>query len=124
MRFASVVELRKKRLVAAWGGKHPGWIDEAIPEGLVALFLLWDVEDFYNSIDILKLVDRALALDFPPAQLASELLVQVGLRVLKCPGLGYGPVAHPQVSLVAGLRSAVDMSRCILHEILEKVSSR
>ena len=34
MRFASVVELRKNRLVAAWGGKHPGWIDEAIPEDL------------------------------------------------------------------------------------------
>ena len=34
MRYASVVELRRNRLVAAWGGKRPGWIDEAIPEDL------------------------------------------------------------------------------------------
>ena len=34
MRYASVVELRRNRLVAAWGGKRPGWIDEAIPEEL------------------------------------------------------------------------------------------
>lgn len=34
MRFTSVVELRRNRLIAAWGGKRPGWIDEAIPEEL------------------------------------------------------------------------------------------
>ncbi len=34
MRFASVVELRRNRLVAAWSGKRPGWIDESIPEEL------------------------------------------------------------------------------------------
>lgn len=34
MRYASVVELRRNRLLAAWGGKRPGWIDEAIPEEL------------------------------------------------------------------------------------------
>lgn len=34
MRYAGVVELRRNRLLAAWGGKRPGWIDEAIPEEL------------------------------------------------------------------------------------------
>jgi len=34
MRYAVVIELRKNRLLAAWGGKRPGWIDEAIPEEL------------------------------------------------------------------------------------------
>lgn len=34
MRYAVVIELRRNRLLAAWSGKRPGWIDEAIPEEL------------------------------------------------------------------------------------------
>lgn len=34
MKYAVVIELRRNRLLAAWSGKRPGWIDEAIPEEL------------------------------------------------------------------------------------------
>ena len=98
--------------------------DEMVSESKLRNFVscdaLWDVEAFYDSLDVPLLVQRALALGFPAKVLALELLGSVAPRVLRDKG-SYSLPVQPERSIVAGSRAGPDMSRAYLFEVLDEV---
>ena len=50
------------------------------------LTILWDLEKFYDNIDILRLIDRACEMEYPIIALALGVQMHMGPRVLKAYG--------------------------------------
>ena len=84
-------------------------------------YLLWDIEAFYDSLDISLLIDKALQNKFPAAMACLELLGSVAPRYLKESG-GFSRDTHPERSLVADAGSGVGFRRSYLYDLLDQVT--
>ena len=99
--------------------------DETISLGgtseLAAASFLWDIEGFYDALDPVLILEEGLKVGFPPQTLAMEMLLHLTARFLKDEG-ACSEAVHAIISILAGARSAVDFSRCVLYSLMEKIT--
>ena len=77
-----------------------------------------DLEKFYDSIDVLKLIHHALACEFPLAPLTLLLQVHLSTRVIRVNKWVSEPLL-PFTSIIAGCRSSGHLARVMLYSILQ-----
>ncbi|CAE8616817.1 unnamed protein product, partial [Polarella glacialis] len=80
--------------------------------------ILWDVEKFYDSIDIPTLALAALRLDYPPVLLHMGLQVHRGVRYITAEECVSMPITVTNRSILAGCAQSVAWTRCFLHDLL------
>ena len=76
-----------------------------------------DIDGFYDSLNVTKLLNHALEHTFPAIVLAFEMLIHLGPRFIR-DDLGVSKPIVPGRSIIAGIRGAVDLSRCALYNAL------
>jgi hypothetical protein len=77
-----------------------------------------DLEKFYDSIDISKLIHHALACDFPLAPMSLLLQVHLSTRIIRVNTWVSEPLL-PFTSIIAGCRSSGHLARVLLYPILQ-----
>ena len=82
--------------------------------------ILWDVQAFYDSIDLVQVLESALALNFPPIVLVMELKSHLAPRVLQ-ENNGYSKPILPTSSIIPGIKGANDFARCTLFALMDHV---
>ena len=96
----------------------------ALGGALVSVSILWDMAGFYDTIQPAVPLLDALGRGFPPQVLLLESLLHLAPRVLRDRDKSCSLPIHPERSIVAGVRGAVDMARCYLYSILEEAHAR
>ena len=89
-------------------------------EGMVRATWLWDVEKFYDSIRLHKLVDTALSYQYPADLLLLGLRCYLGPRMITWKGVA-GFWMAPNTSVCAGCVRANDMARVTMYDILDSM---
>eukprot|EP00973_Karenia_brevis_P002203 296253-Karenia_brevis.AAC.1 len=84
--------------------------------------VLWDIQKFFDSIDLMVLADAALELGFHPGLLGLVLQLYMGIRTLRVK-LGAGDWIIPTRSITAGCGHACYMVKAFFHPILKRGSS-
>ena len=80
----------------------------------------WDVQTFYESIDIGKLLRLSAKLQYPLVELVLSTTAYVGVRTIQVQNaFSRGAAGH--AGLGAGCPFAMDHARSFLHELLERV---
>ena len=64
-------------------GKGPNPCTANIHKGLKRAKILWDMEKFYDSLDICKLIDRANYLGYPSKLIAMGMTMHMAPRVIR-----------------------------------------
>ncbi|CAK0880655.1 unnamed protein product, partial [Prorocentrum cordatum] len=85
-------------------------------EAWASLFL--DLGKFYDNINLVTLIKKADALEYPPVELYLCTLMCVAPRVVRASG-AYGAPLAPCSSIVAGCNHANNAARMMLCDILE-----
>ena len=100
---------------AIWGMLQD---EVAVYIGRNTLTTLWDEEKFYDNIDIVQLMDKAEALEYPLCILVLGLQLHVSPRGLKCykhcPGL-----VLPRNAIIAGCSQSTTFARILLFRMLK-----
>ena len=89
--------------------------------GFKVVLALWDVKQFFDSLDIRSLIERAMDADFPPAILALSLCVHRGPRILKAKGTLATPIDTTGRSIMAGCTNSTSFSRAYMKKIIASV---
>ena len=77
-----------------------------------------DLEKFYDSTDISKLIHHALACEFPLAPMSLLLQVHLSTRVIRVNKWVSEPLL-PFTSIIAGCRSSGHLARVLVYPILQ-----
>ena len=96
-------------------------VDNALLKEHQHASLLWDVASFYDSLSWDLILDNALSLDFPATYLALEMQIHMACRVLRDGGC-FSQAICPELSMIPGSSGAVDLGRCALYYICEKIT--
>jgi len=100
------------------------FLDESAHElGRTTASSLWDVKEFFDHIDMLKVLEAARLYHFPPTELVLLFLEHLAPRLLRIKG-AYAPAIHPHRSAIAGCRGSQQFARIILKRVLYHVHSR
>ena len=95
-------------------------LDEmACLRGVTTATLLWDLEKFYDSISLLKLAEKGVALGYAPLALLLTIQTYAAPRYLKA-GQAWDCGQQVTTSIAAGCGRAIRMTRILLYDILEK----
>jgi hypothetical protein len=78
-----------------------------------------DLENFYDSIDVEKLIHHALDSEFPPQALAVLMQVHLSTRLLRVNKWVSEPVP-PCTSIIAGCKASGQLARVLLYPILAR----
>ena len=81
---------------------------------------LWDVKEFLDSLDMLKILQAAKEYGFPPVELVLLFLEHLAPRLLRIRG-AYAEPIQPHRSAVAGCRGAQQFARILLKRVLYHV---
>ena len=84
---------------------------------------LWDVKEFFDSLDLLKIIRAAEEYDFPPTEMVLLFIEHMAPRLLRVRGAYALPIS-PHRSAVAGCRGAQQFARILLKKVLYHVHSR
>lgn len=100
---------------------HNLMLDEmALSEGTVRAAVYWDLEKFYDSIALRKMILAAMANEYPLTQLLMATRCYLGPRmVLWCDIVDEWIM--PSASICAGCVQANHMARVIVYELLDRV---
>ena len=100
------------------------FLDEtATSLGLHTASTLWDVKEFFDSLDITKILRFALDSCFPATELVLLTLCHLAPRLLKSGGCYAEPI-QPHRSAIAGCRGAQQFARLVMKQILHVVHWR
>ena len=78
-----------------------------------------DLEKFYDSIDIARLIHHAIASQFPLVPLTLLLQVHLSTRIIRVNKWVSEPML-PFTSIIAGCRSSGHLARVLLYPILQQ----
>ena len=81
----------------------------------------WDLEAFYDTVDIVILIDQLLATDWPVRQAAVALQVHIAPRTITGVGLVSAVTHQVYTSLIAGCQYSNSVLHALLHELLDSV---
>ena len=82
------------------------FLDESAHElGRASASSLWDVKEFFDHIDMLKVLEAARLYSFPPTELVLLFLEHLAPRLLRIRG-AYAPAIQPHRSTIAGCRGS------------------
>ncbi len=90
----------------------------AAARGLCVVQLLWDIEAFYDSIDISKLLADLSNWDFPQVPAALALQLHVAPRALQAHGCFAPVISQMGRSILAGCLSSTRFARAVTREPL------
>ena len=82
--------------------------------------VLWDMEKFYDNIDIVKLVRFATRLSYPVRLKALGLIMHMAPRLIRA-GESYAYARLPTNGIIAGCSQSNAFARAFLHHILEQI---
>ena len=128
----------ESKVVTAWEQARAGFWDTAIRgcgalrAALVRAFqdeqdavlhrhsgtILWDIAQFFDTINVANLIDKALELQFPKLQLCMSLMVHLAPRILKCDG-SISKIIVVNASIVPGCGKAIAFTRALLYDVLD-----
>ena len=95
-------------------------LDEcAVLHGKCTAGIYWDVEKFYDNIDIVKLATLAQTYEYPIAVSSLDLQVHVAPRVVRWAGY-YSETTPIFSSILAGSKFSNSYARIALYETLER----
>ncbi len=80
----------------------------------------YDLQKFYDSVDVLKLIDAAIELNFDPVDITLCLQIHLAPRILKANG-AYCIPQHVANSILQGCSRSNSWSRLFLHRLMEDV---
>jgi hypothetical protein len=89
-------------------------------EGRSSLNGYCDLEKFYDSISLVKLIHHAQAAGFPSVALSLVLQIHLATRILRVNNWVSNPIL-PCTGIVAGCRSSGHLARVILYPVLQKM---
>ena len=100
------------------------FMDESAAElNLATASTLFDVKEFFDSIDLLKVLRAARHFQFPTVDLVLLYLEHLAPRLLRIKG-AYAPAIQPHRGTIAGCRGAQQFARIVLKRILFHVHTR
>ena len=79
-----------------------------------AIVMIWDMSQFYDSVQIPRLVSEGLKWQVPPAPLCISLLVHLAPRAMRIDKAVSSPIHGMGRSLVAGDGSSTSLARAVL----------
>ena len=91
--------------------------------GLCVVENCWDIEKYYDSIDLLQLIVGMQQLDYPIAVAAMDLLIHVAPRILRWNKLFTEPIGI-STSILAGTKFSNRYSRIVIFNMMEELRSR
>ena len=97
--------------------------ENAATLGLHTASTLWDVKEFFDSLDITKVLRFALDNFFPATELVLLTLCHLAPRLLRSKGCYADPI-QPHRSAVAGCRGAQQFARLVMKQVLHFVHWR
>ena len=89
--------------------------------GEVVIQMLWDVEKYFDSIDIEVLVERAVRHGFPKEILIMGLQIHRAPRLIKVAGTYADVIVEMGRSMIAGCTLSTSLSRAYLKDVVEEV---
>ena len=95
--------------------------EAAVVRGEDAATLFVDIQKFYDHIDLSRLIDKMVELDYPEYLLLISCQVMAGPRVLSDSST-YSEWIYPDNSIVAGSGQANNFARGMLFAILKKTA--
>ena len=81
--------------------------------------ILWDMEKFYDSLDIGRLVDKAREMGYPTLIFGLGILMHMSPRVIKAYD-HYGLPIMPSNGIIAGCTQSTFWARLFLYKIMEQ----
>jgi hypothetical protein len=100
---------------------HRRMLDEMeATEGRSSLNGYCDLEKFYDSISLVKLIHHAQAAGFPSVALSLVLQIHLATRILRVNNWVSNPIL-PCTGIVAGCRSSGHSARVILSPVRQKM---
>ena len=90
----------------------------AVRLGKDSLVTLWDMEKFYDNIDIGILIQEAIALEYSITLLSLGLQMHMAPRGLRCYGFCPGQVAAGN-GIIAGCTQSTTYTKIYLHAVLQ-----
>ena len=88
--------------------------------GLSTLGIYWDMQKFYDSLDLVILIQVVMHHGYSLKLAAIDLQIHVGLRILRWCGSCSSPLA-PSTSVLAGGKFSNSYARLYLYDILEEL---
>ena len=88
--------------------------------GVSHLSILFDVEEFYDSLDVGLCIDRCLDLGYSPTIIGLSALTYLGPRLLRDRSSVSAPI-DPSLNIAAGCRSAKNAAAAFLYPTLERI---
>ena len=110
----SALKGRKPKVETA---KRHALIEVKAQLGYKVILALWDIQKFFDSLDIELLIERSQELNFPPTVLALALEVHKGTRHLSAAGTTAKPIGDTGSSILAGCTNSTSFSRAYIRKI-------
>ena len=81
--------------------------------------ILWDMEKFYDNIDIIKLIDRSMDLEYPVIMMALGIQMHMAPRCINAYET-YAICDLPKNGIIAGCTQSNIFARILLHRIMKQ----
>ncbi|CAK0808313.1 unnamed protein product [Prorocentrum cordatum] len=108
----------KEALVRSFSDEVIEWM----PVKIYSVTALWDLAEFYDTLEPLLILDEGLRLGLPARALHLEMLSHLSARLIREKTAYAEPIA-PDRSICAGARRGIDFGRVALYAVLERVST-
>ncbi|CAK0856487.1 unnamed protein product, partial [Prorocentrum cordatum] len=109
----------KEALVRSFSDEVIEWM----PVKIYSVTALWDLAEFYDTLEPLLILDEGLRLGLPARTLHLEMLSHLSARLIRERTAYAEPIA-PDRSICAGARRGIDFGRVALYAVLERVSTK
>ena len=99
-------------------------VENATAMGMHVGHLLWDMEKFYDSIDLLVLAGELIKRNYPSEMLILGVLAHAAPRVLKVGQCLSEVIVNTGYSMVAGCQQAVSFAHGLIWELVHTLTHR
>ena len=99
-------------------------MEQASLRGLCTILILWDLRQFFDSIDLSRLIPQCVRLGFPEEALLLGLQAHRAPRILKMLGTHSQPIEATGRSILAGCTLSTSLARAYLRHVIGKLAHR